>query len=104
MGVCQHNVPVRYKQQQTELDHLIINGNGVFIIEVKNFSGELYGTAEDEEWLKDRFSSKGKLYRKHVRNPIGQVRRQEYILSRFLKGKKIRTQLIYLFCQSQRSV
>ena len=37
------NVPVFADGKQTELDNVIINPNGVFIIEVKNLHGTLYG-------------------------------------------------------------
>lgn len=79
------NVNVVYGKQKTELDNLIVNRNGIFIVEVKSYSGELYGVKEDRLWLKQRFSGGGKLYQKHVDNPIGQVKRQEFILSRVLK-------------------
>ncbi|MBQ1287525.1 MAG: NERD domain-containing protein, partial [Erysipelotrichaceae bacterium] len=79
------NVNVVYGKQKTELDNLIVNRNGIFIVEVKSYSGELYGIREDRQWLKQRFSGGGKLYQKHVDNPIGQVKRQEFILSRALK-------------------
>ena len=79
------NVNVVYGKQKTELDNLIVNKNGIFIVEVKSYSGELYGIKEDRLWLKQRFSGGGKLYQKYVDNPIGQVKRQVFILSRALK-------------------
>lgn len=79
------NVCVKYREKTTELDNVILNRRGVFIIEVKNYSGELVGKEDDYEWTKYKVSKGGNIYEKQVRNPIKQVRRQVYILARFLK-------------------
>lgn len=83
------NVCVKYKEKATELDNVIINRRGVFIIEVKNYSGTLTGKEDDYEWTKYKVSRGGNTYEKQVRNPIKQVRRQVYILARFLKDSGI---------------
>ncbi len=79
------NVQIRADEKSTELDNVIINSNGMYIIEVKNYSGELFGTEEDQEWIKNTISGSGNVYQKVVKNPIKQVKRQIYILSRLLK-------------------
>lgn len=79
------NIFIEYEEKETELDNVIINRSGVFIIEVKNYSGELVGEEDDYEWTKYKVSRGGNTYVKQVRNPIKQVRRQVYILARFLK-------------------
>ena len=83
------NVGVYADDKETELDNVIVNSRGVFIIEVKNYSGELYGYAGDYEWLQTKYSSGGNFYQKMVRNPIKQVNRQVHILSCFLKENDI---------------
>ncbi|MBM6880561.1 NERD domain-containing protein [[Clostridium] spiroforme] len=50
------NVEVIYDHKKSELDCVIINENGVFIIEVKNFRGQLYGREEDNLWQKCKVS------------------------------------------------
>lgn len=84
-----NNVHVIADGLETELDNLIINSYGVFIIEVKNYSGQLIGGEKDKDWLKIKMTPGGNSYSKTVRNPIGQVKRQEYILSRYLKQNGI---------------
>ena len=81
------NVQLDYDGKRTELDNVVINPNGVFIVEVKNYSGKLKGRLNDFEWTKVHVSSAGKSYVKRVKNPIRQVRRQIYILARFLESK-----------------
>ena len=84
------NICIVCKGKETELDNVIINRKGVFIIEVKNYSGELVGEEDDYEWTKYKVSRGGNTYIKQVRNPIKQVRRQVYILAGFLKHYGIR--------------
>lgn len=79
------NVKVSFEGKDSELDNIIINNRGIFIIEVKNYSGELYGDEDDYEWLKSKVTDGGYFYQKTVKNPIKQVKRQVYILSSYLK-------------------
>ena len=79
------NIPIVADGKQTELDNVVINANGVFIIEVKAWSGMLDGDEESSEWIQTKSSSGGAFYQKAVKNPIRQVKRQIYILSQYLK-------------------
>lgn len=79
------NINIDYEGKATELDNLIVNKYGVFIIEAKNFSGTLYGEEDDYEWEKIHFSAAGEPYRKTVKNPIKQVKREVYILANYLR-------------------
>ena len=38
------NVSIEIEGKRTELDHIIVNNRGIFIIEVKNYSGSLMGS------------------------------------------------------------
>lgn len=79
------NVEIESDGKKTELDNLIVNNRGVFIIEVKNYSGSLFGTEEDYNWVQTKMTSSGYFYQNNVKNPIKQVNRQVYILSNFLR-------------------
>ena len=70
----------------TELDNVVINPKGVFIIEVKNLSGQLEGKENDKEWVKVKTTAAGNTYEKTVKNPIAQVKRQIYILANYLEA------------------
>lgn len=84
-----NNVSISADDKEAELDNVIINKNGIFVIEVKNYSGILVGDEDDYEWVKKKISSGGELYIKDVKNPIKQVKRQVYVLSQYLKDNKI---------------
>ena len=79
------NVCVEYDGKPAELDNVIINRYGVFIIEVKNYKGRLEGGEDDYEWHKYKITHAGNEYEKPVKNPIKQVKRQTYVLAHYLE-------------------
>ncbi len=83
------NVPLHAYDKETELDNLVVNRHGVFIIEVKNYYGELIGNEDDIEWLKNNMYPAGGFKQTTVKNPIVQVKRQILILSQVLKAHYI---------------
>lgn len=84
-----NNICLNINGKETEIDNLIINKNGIFIIEVKNYNGTLYGDIDDFEWEKRKVSLGGNVFTKEVKNPIRQMKRQTYLLSRYLKDNGI---------------
>lgn len=88
--VLLNNISLSVNGKETEIDNLIINKNGIFIIEVKNYNGTLYGNADDYEWTKVKISPGGNAFSKKVKNPIKQMRRQIYVLSQYLKENNVR--------------
>lgn len=85
------NISLSYEDQPTELDNVIVNKYGVFIIEAKNYKGRLYGKEDDYEWVKFKDDGYGNTFEKKVKNPIKQVKRQVYILSKHLESCGSRT-------------
>ena len=83
--VLLNNVEISFDGKPAELDSVVINNRGVFIIEVKNYSGILCGSEDDYEWIKSKTTEAGNEYVKTVKNPIKQVRRQVYVLANYLK-------------------
>ena len=83
------NVPLHAYDKETELDNLVVNSHGVFIIEVKNYYGELIGDEDDFEWIKNNMYPAGSFKQTTVKNPIVQVKRQIFILSQVLKAHYI---------------
>lgn len=79
----------------SQIDHIVINPNGVFVIETKNYSGRIYGSEEQLEWTQVlRYGKvKHKLY-----NPVRQNRTHIYRLSKFL-SKKIKITSAVVFVQ-----
>ncbi len=78
------NIQVSFENKTAELDNVIVNKYGVFIIEVKNYNGWLIGSEDDYEWTKYHVTDAGNTYSKTVKNPIRQVKRQVHILAKYL--------------------
>jgi len=83
------NVKLIYEDKRQEYDVIIVNRKGVYIIEIKNYVGRLYGSEEDYEWKKYKTTEAGEKYVKEVRNPIIQVKREIHILAKYLLSKGI---------------
>ncbi|HKM34852.1 MAG TPA: nuclease-related domain-containing protein [Lachnospiraceae bacterium] len=85
------NVKFVFDGRPAELDAVVVNKFGVFIFEVKNYSGTLVGGEDDFEWQKYKMTDAGNIYTKTVKNPIKQVKRQVYLLANYLDyyGKKV---------------
>lgn len=79
------NVQISAEGKAAELDNVIVNQYGIFIIEVKNYNGRLIGEIDDYEWQKYHTTDAGNTYCKTVKNPIKQVNRQVYVLHKYLE-------------------
>ena len=64
-----------------QIDHILINQNGVFVIETKNYSGNIYGTDEQREWT--QVLAYGKVKNK-IYNPVKQNNTHVYRIRKIL--------------------
>lgn len=78
------NVRFTYDNRRAELDCVVVNRYGVFIIEVKNYAGYIVGKEDDYEWVKHKMTESRNIYVTTVKNPIKQVKRQVYLLAKYL--------------------
>ena len=65
----------------SQTDHIVINSNGVFVIETKNYSGRIYGNDTQKEWT--QVLNYGKVKNKFY-NPVKQNASHIYHLKEFL--------------------
>lgn len=79
------NVKFCYDNKPAELDCVIVNKYGVFIIEIKNYFGRIIGNENDYKWKKYKTTDAGITYEKEVTNPIIQIKRQVYLLAKYLR-------------------
>ena len=65
----------------TQIDHIVVNATGVFVIETKNYSGRIYGQENQQEWTQvlNYGKVKNKLY-----NPIKQNKTHVYNVSKVI--------------------
>ena len=78
------NLSIVAEGRPAEFDSIVVNRFGVFIIEVKNYNGYIEGGEDDFEWRKYKTTAAGNTYESSVKNPIKQVKRQVYLLAKYL--------------------
>lgn len=84
------NIGIAYDGRQAEMDCIVVNRSGVFVFEVKNYSGQLVGDEDDYEWQKIKITDAGNIYVKQVKNPIRQLKRQVYLLAHYLQSHRVK--------------
>lgn len=45
-----NNLIIKNGDKTTEIDHVLITNNGIFVIETKNLAGQIYGNENQREW------------------------------------------------------
>ena len=72
------------ENKTAQIDHVLINRNGIFVIETKNYSGRIYGHEDQLEWTQVLAygNVKNKIY-----NPIKQNKTHIYHISKILTEK-----------------
>ncbi len=81
------------ENKSCQIDHIVINQNGVFVIETKNYSGRIYGTDEQLEWTQvlQYGKVKNKLY-----NPVKQNQTHIYELKKVIgKDNPIKSLIVF---------
>lgn len=79
------NVYVPYQGKTSEIDIILIHEKGIYVLESKNYSGWIFGSAEQKNWT--QCFNKNKKYQFY--NPILQNQTHINALSNFLKLPKI---------------
>ncbi len=74
-----NNLVIPDKKGQTQIDHVVVSKYGIFVIEVKNYSGWIFGNETDEYWTQVIFRKKNKF-----QNPLRQNYRHIMALSEYL--------------------
>lgn len=67
--------------KSSQIDHVLINRNGVFVIETKNYSGRIYGNESQQEWT--QVLSYGRIKNK-LYNPVKQNATHVFRLKKLL--------------------
>ncbi len=78
----------------SQIDHVCINQNGIFVIETKNYSGRIYGKENQQEWTQvlNYGRTKNRFY-----NPIKQNRTHVYRIAQILpKGTPIDPAVVFV--------
>ena len=90
------NVYVPYKGHYTEIDMVALSNKGVFIIESKNYSGEVIGSVKDKYWsVRYGYSRYEKLYNPILQNLLHKEAVLNFITERGIDSKNIFRPVIF---------
>ncbi|MBN2015024.1 MAG: NERD domain-containing protein [Candidatus Altiarchaeota archaeon] len=65
-----------------DTDHIIVGPNGLFVVESKNYGGEV--ECDSDSWIRYKTSRRGKRYNISVGSPSRQVKRNAKVLKDFI--------------------
>ena len=85
-------------QVSHQIDHILIRENGIFVIETKNYYGNITGLEEDSYWKKI-FFVKGKIKTETFHNPLKQNQSHIRIIKRVI-GKDYPIYCFVVFIQN----
>ena len=82
--------------KSTQIDHIVVNAHGIFVIETKNYSGHIYGSEKSQRWTQVLAygNEKHTFY-----NPIKQNHTHIYRLKQLLK-KQVPFYSLVVFVQN----
>ncbi len=63
-----------------ETDQIVVGPTGVFLLETKNYRGEVSGKGGTEPWKLIKTSNAGRRYENHIPSPVRQIREQQILL------------------------
>ena len=87
------NAKIHYGDGVSEIDNIIVGRTGVFIVEVKNMKGTIYGNYEDKYWLQDKVDQYDIEHKKEFYSPVKQIGTHIYRLANHLRDNKIFTHI-----------
>jgi len=88
-AIVLRNVHLLVDRKELEIDILVIDKEGVCIVEVKNYKGQLHGHLTDDYWIQKKRLKNGNMETKKVKNALYQLDRQKRLLASYLRQKKI---------------
>lgn len=79
------NAVYSYGEKKSEMDAVVVGPTGIYIIEVKNYKGNIYGNTSDHDLVQVKTDNYGNTFEKPFYNPVKQVATHRYTLSGVLE-------------------
>jgi len=76
-----HNVTLKTPDGSTQIDHILISPNGIFVIETKNLKGWIFGGENQRQWTQTLYKNKYKF-----QNPLFQNYKHVKALEKLLNA------------------
>lgn len=101
-----HDKNIQFDGKNSQLDFIVTGPTGIFVVETKNVSGTIIGSAEDKQLIATKVTQSNNKYQKPFYNPIKQVGTHVYRIANHLsqKGMKYYVQGVVLFTHATSDV
>lgn len=87
------------EEKTSQIDHVLINDKGIFVIETKNYSGRIYGKESQLEWT--QVLNYGRVKNKFY-NPVKQNKTHAYHISNLLTEKhSLTSAVVFVQCNTK---
>lgn len=86
-------------EMTSQIDHVVINSRGIFVIETKNYSGRIYGTESQREWT--QVLAYGKVKNK-LYNPLKQNATHIYNVKRLVGNLPVHSLIVFVQNNTER--
>lgn len=83
--LCNVYIP-KANGETTEIDMIMISSKGIFVFEIKNYSGWIFGNENQKNWYQTLPAGKGKSHKEIFYNPIMQNKSHVNHLGTFVNG------------------
>lgn len=84
---------IEENNKSSQIDHIVINASGVFVIETKNYAGRIYGEDNQLEWT--QVLNYGKVKNKFY-NPVKQNETHVYRIKQVIKDMPVYSIVIFI--------
>ncbi len=88
-----NNLILESNNKSTQIDHIVINPYGIFVIETKNYSGQIYGSESQREWT--QVLAYGKVKNK-LYNPLKQNATHVYNVKRIVGNLPVKSLVVFV--------
>ena len=79
-----NDIIIENRDGKSQIDHVVIGTNGIFVIETKNHNGKIVGDENERNWIQNKTGRNGGTYSSELFNPTKQVKTHVYRLKTVL--------------------
>ncbi len=84
-----NDIDLRFGRMKSQIDHIIIGPNGLFVLETKSWAGHLTGTEKDPTWRQRKTGRNGKIIDHDLKSPILQNLRHCETVSALIQAARL---------------
>ena len=88
-----NNLTLENNGNTSQIDHIVINPRGIFVLETKNYSGRIYGLENQHEWV--QYLADGKVENK-IYNPLKQNATHAYKVQKIVGDLPVQSLVVFV--------